>query len=172
MIFDSIWSISRFKFSLPSEGDVYRSRSILSVDQTESFVPSTTTEEPLNDTKINGHKNCANAAILELPSDGLTRDERKQGWIIIHIALACYCFWFLAIICDDYFVPAIQSICSGKQLSCNSWYCWYELCIRSSLGFHLNEDVVGATFMAAAASSPELFINSVGTFITKSDLGE
>lgn len=25
--------------------------------------------------------------------------------------------------------------------------------------------------MAAAASSPELFINSVGTFITKSDLG-
>lgn len=38
-------------------------------------------------------------------------------------------------------------------------------------GFNLNEDVVGATFMAAAASSPELFINSVGTFITKSDLG-
>lgn len=35
----------------------------------------------------------------------------------------------------------------------------------------MNEDVVGATFMAAAASSPELFINSVGTFITKSDLG-
>lgn len=39
------------------------------------------------------------------------------------------------------------------------------------IGFNLNEDVVGATFMAAAASSPELFINSVGTFITKSDLG-
>lgn len=31
--------------------------------------------------------------------------------------------------------------------------------------------VVGATFMAAATSSPELFINSVGTFITKSDIG-
>lgn len=30
---------------------------------------------------------------------------------------------------------------------------------------------VGATFMAAATSSPELFINSVGTFITKSDIG-
>lgn len=35
----------------------------------------------------------------------------------------------------------------------------------------MNEDVVGATFMAAAASSPELFINCVGTFITESDLG-
>lgn len=30
---------------------------------------------------------------------------------------------------------------------------------------------VGATFMAAAASSPELFINAVGTFLTKSDIG-
>ncbi|XP_055301926.1 sodium/potassium/calcium exchanger 3-like isoform X2 [Sitodiplosis mosellana] len=128
----------------------YRSRSILAVNQTESIVSSRTTESPLSGTRNHARKNCTNAAILELPSDGLTRDERKQGWIIIHIALACYCFWFLASICDDYFVPAIQSICSG---------------------FNLNEDVVGATFMAAAASSPELFINSVGTFITKSDLG-
>lgn len=31
--------------------------------------------------------------------------------------------------------------------------------------------IVGATFMAAATSSPELFINSIGTFITKSDIG-
>lgn len=33
------------------------------------------------------------------------------------------------------------------------------------------EDVAGATFMAAASSSPELFINCVGTFITQGDLG-
>lgn len=35
----------------------------------------------------------------------------------------------------------------------------------------MKEDVAGATFMAAASSSPELFINSVGTFITEGDLG-
>lgn len=35
----------------------------------------------------------------------------------------------------------------------------------------MQEDVVGATFMAAATSSPELFINCVGTFVTKGDLG-
>ncbi|CAH2210674.1 jg17510, partial [Pararge aegeria aegeria] len=29
----------------------------------------------------------------------------------------------------------------------------------------------GATFMAAASSSPELFINCVGTFVTEGDLG-
>lgn len=39
------------------------------------------------------------------------------------------------------------------------------------LGLHLAEDVAGATFMAIASSSPELFINSVGTFITEGDLG-
>nr|CAD7575830.1 unnamed protein product [Timema californicum] len=35
----------------------------------------------------------------------------------------------------------------------------------------MSDDVAGATFMAAATSSPELFINSVGTFITEGDIG-
>lgn len=35
----------------------------------------------------------------------------------------------------------------------------------------MSEDVAGATFMAMATSSPELFINCVGTFITEGDLG-
>jgi len=35
----------------------------------------------------------------------------------------------------------------------------------------MREDVAGATFMAAATSSPELFINCVGTFITEGDIG-
>lgn len=62
-------------------------------------------------------KNCTNASILELPSDGLTRAERKQGWVIIHLLVACYCFWFLATICDDYFVPAIENICNNFDLN-------------------------------------------------------
>lgn len=33
------------------------------------------------------------------------------------------------------------------------------------------EDVAGATFMAAAVSCPELFVNVVGTFITEGDIG-
>lgn len=105
-------------------GDVYRSRSILAVTQNESIVSSTTTANRVNNNiKTNyGQKICTKAAILELPSDGLTRDERKSGWILIHLALACYCFWFLASICDDYFVPAIQSICSGKIfISAEEW---------------------------------------------------
>lgn len=35
----------------------------------------------------------------------------------------------------------------------------------------MRADVVGATFMATATSTPELFMNCVGTFVTKSDIG-
>lgn len=36
---------------------------------------------------------------------------------------------------------------------------------------NVTEDVAGATVMAAASSSPELFINVIGTFVTEGDLG-
>ncbi|XP_061403049.1 sodium/potassium/calcium exchanger 4-like [Musca vetustissima] len=94
--------------------------------------------------------NCTPPAILEFPSDGLNREQRLHGWIIIHIVLVFYGFWFLAAICDDYMVPSIEQICSN---------------------FKIDEDVIGATVMAAAVSSPELFMNVVGTFITKGDIG-
>ncbi|XP_036338589.1 sodium/potassium/calcium exchanger 4-like [Rhagoletis pomonella] len=94
--------------------------------------------------------NCTPAAILEFPSDGLTRTQRQHGWIVLHILLALYCFWLLAVICDDYFLPAIELICQT---------------------LHMQADVVGATFMAVATSSPELFMNGIGTFVTKGDIG-
>lgn len=35
----------------------------------------------------------------------------------------------------------------------------------------MSADVAGATFMAAATSAPELFVNVIGTFITEGDIG-
>lgn len=40
-----------------------------------------------------------------------------------------------------------------------------------SPGLDMEADIAGATFMAAASSSPELFINCIGTFVTEGDLG-
>lgn len=57
--------------------------------------------------------NCTPPSILEFPSDGLTRQERQSGWIAIHALIACYCFWLIAIVCDDYFVPVIDSLCES-----------------------------------------------------------
>lgn len=60
------------------------------------------------------HRNCTPAAIFEFPSDGFTREDRRHGWIAVHVLIACYCFWLLAIVCDDYFVPAIELMCKSE----------------------------------------------------------
>ena len=39
------------------------------------------------------------------------------------------------------------------------------------LALSMSKDVAGATFMAAATSAPELFVNAIGTFITEGDIG-
>uniref|UniRef100_A0A4W3GY29 Sodium/calcium exchanger membrane region domain-containing protein n=1 Tax=Callorhinchus milii TaxID=7868 RepID=A0A4W3GY29_CALMI len=61
-------------------------------------------------------------------------------------------FYALAIVCDDFFVPALEKICER---------------------LHLSEDVAGATFMAAGSSAPELrtFMFLAGVFITHGDVG-
>lgn len=40
-----------------------------------------------------------------------------------------------------------------------------------SAALNMSNDVAGATFMAAATSAPELFVNVIGTFITEGDIG-
>lgn len=95
-------------------------------------------------------ENCTAPAIDEFPPDGFSREQRRSGFIVIHFVIAIYLFLLLAVVCDDFFVPSIKKICEKMKVS---------------------EDVAGATIMAAASSSPELFINVVGTFITEGDLG-
>ncbi|KAG5887630.1 hypothetical protein JTB14_036275 [Gonioctena quinquepunctata] len=98
----------------------------------------------------NTTENCTPPAIHEFPPDGFNRAQRQEGWIILHALFASYLFILLALVCDDYFVPAIKKICDS---------------------FNMKADIAGATFMATASSSPELFINCVGTFVTQGDLG-
>ncbi|XP_032883649.1 sodium/potassium/calcium exchanger 4 isoform X2 [Amblyraja radiata] len=95
-------------------------------------------------------KNCTEPAIHEFPSDLFTNKERQQGGVLLHITGAMYMFYALAIVCDDFFVPALEKICER---------------------LHLNEDVAGATFMAAGSSAPELFASVIGVFITHGDVG-
>ncbi|XP_006632777.1 sodium/potassium/calcium exchanger 4 isoform X2 [Lepisosteus oculatus] len=95
-------------------------------------------------------KNCTEPAINEFPEDLFTNKERKQGAVLLHIFATLYMFLALAIICDDFFVPSLEKICEK---------------------LHLNEDVAGATFMAAGSSAPELFASVIGVFITHGDVG-
>jgi hypothetical protein len=87
----------------------------------------------------------------EFPKVGIFTDEElKSGAFLIHLMASLYLFAALAIVCDDYFVPALERI--SEELS-------------------LSEDVAGATFMAAGSSAPELFTSVIGVFVAKSDIG-
>ncbi|XP_035865261.1 sodium/potassium/calcium exchanger 1 isoform X6 [Phyllostomus discolor] len=86
----------------------------------------------------------------EYPPDLFSLEERRQGWVVLHIFGMMYVFVALAIVCDEYFVPALGVITDKLQIS---------------------EDVAGATFMAAGGSAPELFTSLIGVFISHSNVG-
>ncbi|NXS33603.1 NCKX1 protein, partial [Pomatostomus ruficeps] len=86
----------------------------------------------------------------EYPQDLFSVEERRQGWVALHIFGMTYVFVALAIVCDEYFVPALGVITEKLQIS---------------------EDVAGATFMAAGGSAPELFTSLIGVFISHSNVG-
>src|SRR5699024_4913857 len=89
--------------------------------------------------------NCTPAAINEFPPDGFTREQRQNGWIILHVLLACYLFTLLAIVCDDYFVPAIKKFCDSEL---GVVFSTLSLLRFSFADLHMRQDVAGATFMA------------------------
>lgn len=84
------------------------------------------------------------------PPDLFTEEQRKHGAIVFHIAGLLYMFVALAVVCDEFFIPALDVITEKMQIS---------------------EDVAGATFMAAGGSAPELFTSIIGVFISLDDVG-
>eukprot|EP00095_Tigriopus_kingsejongensis_P005743 maker-scaffold28_size608977-snap-gene-1.17 protein:Tk05743 transcript:maker-scaffold28_size608977-snap-gene-1.17-mRNA-1 annotation:"sodium potassium calcium exchanger" len=93
---------------------------------------------------------CIPPAIEQFPEPVLNKTQRQYGGLIFHIALAVYMFIGLAIVCDDYFVPALDKLAEVLNLP---------------------PDVAGATFMAAGSSGPELATAVIGVFVAKDDIG-
>ncbi|KAK7891236.1 hypothetical protein WMY93_023199 [Mugilogobius chulae] len=86
----------------------------------------------------------------EYPQDIFSIEDRRRGWVVLHILGMMYMFVSLAIVCDEFFVPALGVITDKLAIS---------------------DDVAGATFMAAGGSAPELFTSLIGVFIAHSNVG-
>lgn len=86
----------------------------------------------------------------KFPPDLFTLSQRRSGAIVFHIMGMVYMFVALAIVCDEFFIPALDVITEKMGIS---------------------EDVAGATFMAAGGSAPELFTSIIGVFISHDDVG-
>ena len=95
-------------------------------------------------------KTCSEPSINDFPTDIFTQTQRRFGAILFHIAFVVYLCVALMRVCDDYFLPSLECISERLQL---------------------DQDVAGATFMAAGSSAPEVFISLVGVFVSKSDAG-
>lgn len=79
-------------------------------------------------------------------------EKADPKWTIVwQILGVLYMFLALAIVCDEFFVPALEEMASSRRMD-------------------LSMDVAGATLMAAGGSAPELFSNLFGTF-QESEIG-
>uniref|UniRef100_A0A8C4ZBU0 Sodium/calcium exchanger membrane region domain-containing protein n=1 Tax=Gadus morhua TaxID=8049 RepID=A0A8C4ZBU0_GADMO len=86
----------------------------------------------------------------DYPTDYFSLEERRQGYVSLHMFGMLYMFIALAIVCDEFFVPALTVITEKLAIS---------------------DDVAGATFMAAGGSAPELFTSVIGVFVSHSNVG-
>ncbi|XP_016932316.3 probable sodium/potassium/calcium exchanger CG1090 [Drosophila suzukii] len=94
--------------------------------------------------------NCTPPAIEQFPEPLMNKWARQHGGLILHILVAVFTFFGLAIVCDEYFVASLDRLCEELKLS---------------------PDVAGATFMAAGSSAPELATVVIGVFFAKDDIG-
>ncbi|KAI8044677.1 hypothetical protein M5D96_000848 [Drosophila gunungcola] len=94
--------------------------------------------------------NCTPPAIEQFPEPLMNKWARQHGGLILHILVAIFTFFGLAIVCDEYFVASLDRLCEELKLS---------------------PDVAGATFMAAGSSAPELATVVIGVFFAKDDIG-
>ncbi|XP_077516025.1 sodium/potassium/calcium exchanger Nckx30C-like isoform X6 [Amblyomma americanum] len=118
------------------EPPAWRSRSLLSTDTPAA-----------NGTEHNGNETAKRA---QFPEDLFSDDQLKRGAVILHVMGMVYMFVALAIVCDEFFIPALDVI---------------------TVKLDISEDVAGATFMAAGGSAPELFTSVIGVFISFDDVG-
>ncbi|CAD5205735.1 unnamed protein product [Bursaphelenchus okinawaensis] len=86
----------------------------------------------------------------QFPQDLFTLQERRNGAVLLHLLGLIYMFIALAIVCDEFFVPALGVITEKLDIS---------------------EDVAGATFMAAGGSAPEFFTSVIGVFVAQNNVG-
>ncbi|KAM6971811.1 sodium/potassium/calcium exchanger 2-like [Aplochiton taeniatus] len=86
----------------------------------------------------------------DYPTDLFSLEQRREGFVVLHMFGMLYMFIALAIVCDEFFVPALTVITEKLAIS---------------------DDVAGATFMAAGGSAPELFTSVIGVFVSHSNVG-
>ena len=119
----------------------YKIRKILSIANNETDKIDNTTTNATTSTDSDGS---------HFPPDLFSLEQKRHGAVILHIVGVIYMFVALALVCDEFFIPALEIVAQSLKLS---------------------DDVAGATFMAAGGSAPEFFTSVVGVFFARNAVG-
>ncbi|XP_053741291.1 sodium/potassium/calcium exchanger 2-like [Synchiropus splendidus] len=84
------------------------------------------------------------------PADVFSVEERRRGWVLLHVMGMLYMFVSLAFVSHEFFIPALGVVTEKLSIS---------------------DDVAGATVMAAGRSAPKLFTSLIAVFINKGVVG-
>eukprot|EP01084_Bolivina_argentea_P252829 424512_1 len=82
------------------------------------------------------------AAFFDAVDDFFVGHAETASGIFFEACCVLYCFFALAIVCDNHLAPALETLC---------------------LRWSVREDVAGATFLAFGSAAPEIVINAVTT---------
>lgn len=61
-------------------------------------------------------RNCTPPAIDDFPPGLFTEAQRQHGAIVVHALVSIYLFIALAVVCEKFFVPAVDRLCLGKGI--------------------------------------------------------
>jgi len=120
----------------PDSNDFYQSNT----DHADSLsVRSLLSDPEVPETTIPGY-----------PDDLFSKEQIRDGAWLLYLMGMMYTFIAIALVCDEWFVPAIEEIVERMGMT---------------------HDIAGATWMAAGGSAPELFTNIIAVFIARSNMG-
>jgi hypothetical protein len=105
ILFDSTREIDAAAQSSPSNEGIFISPSTL--------VPIQNADD--DDGGRSSTKNCTRPSSADFPPDLFSKKTRLHGALAIHFLVSIYLFYALLLICDDYFVPSVESICRGME---------------------------------------------------------
>jgi len=108
-------------------------------NDTSDNIMNQTSDDQAGDDQTGAATQSASVSCDDIP-------RANPTWFLVwYIIGTIYMFLALAIVCDEFFVPALEEMSCERHLN-------------------LSMDVAGATLMAAGGSAPELFTSLIGTF--------
>lgn len=113
-------------------------------------IASNETDDEVDNSTTNATSSTDDTEGSHFPPDLFSLEQKRHGAVILHIVGVMYMFVALALVCDEFFIPALEIVAQSLKLS---------------------DDVAGATFMAAGGSAPEFFTSVVGVFFARNAVG-